>query len=176
MSYQKQVDILNQTKDKATKLSSYMSTGRIIYSITNEPIPFDHCLQHNNIEIDSANIEADQDLGENEDLILDDIAIYNGDNIETVPMNQGVVDITVEQNGMIKRFNSMKFTHSDEASMDLFHIMKSSNVPLVMFNRIIRWLKSHEGIISSLGTSGLLCRFSFIESMNKKFYDGQHQL
>ena len=87
-------------------------------------------------------------------------------------MNEGVVDITREQNDMVKMFSSMEFTHSDEASMDLFHIMKSSNVPLVMFDRIIRWLKRHEGTIASIGTAGFLCRKQFIESMNKKMYDG----
>ena len=66
----------------------------------------------------------------------------------------------------------MESTHSDETSMDLFHIMKSSNVPLGMFERVIGWLKRHEGMISSIGTSGLLCRKQFIESTNKKLYDG----
>ena len=91
---------------------------------------------------------------------------------ETLIVNKGVVDITKEQNDMVKRFSNMKFTQSDEASLDLFHIMKSSNVPLVMFDRIIRWLKRHEGTITSIGTSGFLCRKQFIESMNKKIYDG----
>ena len=79
-------------------------------------------------------------------------------NTETLFVNNDVVDITKEQNDMVKRFSNMKFTQSDEASLDLFHIMKSSNVPLVMFDRIIRWLKRHEGTITSIGTSGFLCR------------------
>ena len=54
--------------------------------------------------------------------------------------------------------------------MDLFHIMKTSNVPLVMFDRIIRWLKRHEGNIASHGTSGFLNRKNFIESINKNLY------
>ena len=87
-------------------------------------------------------------------------------------MDEDVVDITKEQNNMTNFFSSMKFTHSDEASMDLFHIMKSSNIPLVMFDRIIRWLKRHEGTIASIGPAGFLCRKQFIESMNKKMYDG----
>ena len=172
LRYNKQIDILNHTKDKAIKLSTYMSTGRVISSITNEAIPFDHCLRHNNEDSDSDDTKSNENNVENANITLDDIEIYNDDNTETLHINKGVVDITKEQTDMTKRFSSMKFTHSDEASMDLFHIMKSSNVPLVMFDRIIRWLKRHEGTIASIGTSGFLCRKQFIESMNKKLYDG----
>ena len=48
--------------------------------------------------------------------------------------------------------------------------MKTSNVPLVMFDRIIRWLKRHEGNIARYGTSGLLSRNNFLDNMNKKLY------
>ena len=71
---------------------------------------------------------------------------------------------------MNKRFFRITFTHIDEVSMDLFHIMKTSNVPLVMFDGIRRWLKRHEGNIVSHGTSRFLTRNNFIESMNKKLY------
>ena len=163
MRYNKQIDILNHTKDKAIELPTYMSTGRIISSITNESIPFDHCLQHNDNDNNNGSASDDtksnEDNGDNANIILDNIAIYDDDNRKTLPINEVVVDITKEQNDMARRFSSIKFTHSDEASMDLFYIMKSSNVPLVMFDSIIRWLKRHESIITSIGTSVFfLCR------------------
>ena len=65
----------------------------------------------------------------------------------------------------------MTFTHTDEASIDLFHLLKTSNVPLIMFDRIIRWLKRHEGIFSTHGTAGLMNRNRFIDSINHKLYD-----
>ena len=70
---------------------------------------------------------------------------------------------------MRKRFDLIKFTHTDEACIDLFHIMKTSNVPLVMFDRIIRWLKRHEGNIVTYA-SGLLNRNNFLDNTNKKLY------
>ena len=82
------------------------------------------------------------------------------------------MDITKELNGTTQRFSSIKFTHGDKASMDSFHITKSSNVHLVMIERVIRWLKRHEGMISSIGASSLLCRKQSIESMNKQLHDG----
>ena len=64
----------------------------------------------------------------------------------------------------------MTFTHTEEASIDWFHLLKTSNVPLVMFNRIIRWLKRHESGICDNGISGIMNRNNFINSMNQKLY------
>ena len=74
---------------------------------------------------------------------------------QTLPNNRciGVMD---HQEKMSKMFSIITFIHSDEECMGLFHIMKTSYVPLVIFDRIIRWLKRHEGNIVSHGTSGLL--------------------
>ena len=52
--------------------------------------------------------------------------------------NNGFIDVIEEQDKMTKRFYRIKFTHSDEASMDFSHIMKTLNVPLVIFDKIIR--------------------------------------
>ena len=64
----------------------------------------------------------------------------------------------------------MTFIHAEEACMDLFHVLKTSNVPLVMFDQIIGWLKRHEGSLSKHGSIDLMSRNKFIESMNKKLY------
>ena len=81
--------------------------------------------------------------------------------------NKWCIDVTKEQEKMSKRYSRITFTHSDTACMDLFHIMKTSNVPLVMFDRIIRWLKRHEGNITSHGTSGLLSRNILLDQWTK---------
>ena len=82
--------------------------------------------------------------------------------------NNGCIDVTGQQQQMCKRYSIIAFTHSEDGCMDLFHIMKTSNVPFVMFDRIIRWLNRHEGNIASHGTSGLLSQNDVIESMNNK--------
>ena len=61
-----------------------MSIGRNISSITNESFPFDHCLQHNNNDNDSDDTKSNEDIGDNEIIIIDNIAIYNDDNTETI--------------------------------------------------------------------------------------------
>ena len=154
MDFQTQLDCLNKMKDTATEPSGYMNTGRILSSISNETLPLDHSFQHNHQDINSEITQLDNDEVEERD----------------VPHDAGCIDVTDEQDKMCKIFSIMAFTHSDEACMDLFHILKTSNVPLVMFDRIVRWLKRHECNIASHGTSGLLSRNNFIESMNKKMY------
>ena len=69
-----------------------------------------------------------------------------------------------------KRYKQLTFTQSDEICLDLYHMLKASNVPLVMYNRVINWLKRHEGAISSNGTSGLMQREKMLLSLNQKLY------
>ena len=150
MDFQTQLDCLNEMKDTATEPSIYINKSRMMSSISNETLPLNHSFQHNHN-------------------VNNNLEITQFGNDESVS-NDGCIDVTDEQEKMSKRYSRITFTHSDTACMDLFHIMKTSNVPLVMFDRIIRWLKRHEGNIASHGTSGFLSRNNFIESMNKKLY------
>ena len=138
-----------------------MDIGRILSSISNETLPLNHYLQQNHQDINS---EITHEL-EERDFHHDHNVIYK--DIDLALLNNGFIDVTEEQDKMSKIFSKITFTYSDEACMDLFHIMKTSNVPLVMYDRIIRWLKRNEGNIASHGTSGLISRNNFIESMNK---------
>ena len=168
LDYQTQLDRLNKMKNTATEPSAYMHTGRIISSITNETLPLKQNFQYNHQ--DETYIQREEDSCERE---ADDVSQENNmtsNHINLGPLTPDIIDIRGEQTQMIKRFDQVKFTHTDEACLDLFHIMKVSNVPLVMFDRIIRWLKRHEGNIATYGTSGLLNRNNFLENMNKKLY------
>ena len=156
-------------KDTATEPSMYINKSRMLSSISNETLPLNHSFQHNhNINNTSEIIQLGNDELEVIDLNNDNNVVYK--DIDPSLPNNGCIDVTDQQEKMSKRYSRITFTHSDAACMDLFHIMKTSNVPLVMFDRIIRWLKRHEGNITSHGTSGLLSRNNFIESMNKKLY------
>ena len=168
MDYQTQLDCLSKMKNNATVSSGYMRTGRIISSYTNETLPINQNFQYNHHtdtpiptelednEIFDVNVEQDDDI------------MYYDTHVDK--MTLGIMDIREEQQQMSKRFSSITFTHTDEACMDLFHIMKTSNLPLVIFDRIIRWLKRHEANIATHGTSGIMYRKKFIESMNQKLY------
>ena len=150
MDFQTQLDCLTEMKDSATEPSVYINKSRMMSSISNETLPLDHSFQHNH------NVTTNTEMTQ---FWNDELVSHNG-----------CIDVTDQQKKMSQRYSRLTFTHSDTACMDLFHIMKTSNVPLVMFDRIIRWLKRHEGNIASHGTSGFLNRKNFIESMNKKLY------
>ena len=46
-------------------------------------------------------------------------------------------DIRQEQDELINRFDKLTLNETDEMSIDLFHILKVSNAPMVMFDRIM---------------------------------------
>ena len=68
------------------------------------------------ILVDNTESEIDDVTGESD-------LTYNG--INEAQSTPGIIDITEEQNQMKKRFDQIKFTHTDEACIDLFHIMKT---------------------------------------------------
>ena len=132
MDSQTQLDCLNKMKDTATKPSGYMNTSRILASISNETLPLNHSFQQNHQYINSEITQLDNDEVEKRDVPHDHNAVYN--DIDPALLDTEFIDVTEEQDKMCKRFSRMTFTRSDEACMDLFHILKTSNVPLVMFN------------------------------------------
>ena len=82
--------------------------------------------------MDSSELE-EVDVTQENDMTYNDINVAQS--------TAGIIDIKEEHNHMRKRFDQIKFTHTDEACIDLFHIMKTSNVSLVIFDMIIRWFK-----------------------------------
>ena len=83
------------------------------------------------------------------------IAIAGNDDNTDIP-GVTMLDIRENQIKMNKRYSQMTFSHTEEACMDLFHLLKTSNVPLVIFDRIIRWLKRHESGICGNGISSIM--------------------
>ena len=70
-------------------------------------------------------------------------------------------DLRQQQNEIMRRNDNITFTQDEVIGLDLFHLLKASNVPLVMFDRIINWMKKHEGHFVSIGTVGLQRRKFF---------------
>ena len=62
---------------------------------------------------------------------------------------------------------------SDEISIDLFHIIKVSNIPKLMFDRIMNWVKHHKGNLVTNGSNDLLKRDKSINNMNHKLYNNK---
>ena len=80
------------------------------------------------------------------------------------------MDIRSKQERLRKRFKSLTFSHSEAMCMDLFHMLQASNSPLVMFDRIIEWVRRHEATIKRDGMTSLLKRNNLVENLNKKLY------
>ena len=86
------------------------------------------------------------------------------------PDFQSQTDIRGDQEELNKRFSQLNLTRTNEMQLDLFHLLKASNAPLILFDRITNWVRRHEGTIISNGLNGLSNRDKFISDMNRILY------
>ena len=54
--------------------------------------------------------------------------------------------------------------------INLFHLLKSSNAQLILFDCLMDWFKRHEGNIIQNGYSSLMKRENFLQGVNSKLY------
>ena len=135
----------------------------------------------NEDEDDSLSEEDDGDrlvIGETIDLVTDNNPMHQNlqhqDPPQVViaphPDTNILIDIREEQKELSKHFSKLSFHQSDELMIDLFHILKASNAPLILFDRIIEWVKVHEHCFKDTGTLGLFKRKRFIRDLNRQLY------
>ena len=87
--------------------------------------------------------------------------------------NDGEVDIRSQQENLNKRFASLTLSPAAEMEIDLFHMLKASNAPLILFDRVINWLQRHESVVKLNGTEHLMKRATFLQDLNHKLYGKQ---
>ena len=72
-----------------------------------------------------------------------DFYIHNYENI-IEKLNRESVDIRSKQVTLNKHFASIYVTETDGMEINLFNLLKASNAPLILFDRIIYWVKRHK--------------------------------
>ena len=130
------MESLKHTMQNTTKTSGFVTTSRIIASLQDEINPMDPIL-HSNIENETSNI-SESNENEINDEETDNMIHYTQNNNIDHSSTRETYDLTEIQLDMKKRYSHMSFTHSEEASLDLFLLLKKSNVPIVMFDRIVK--------------------------------------
>ena len=108
--------------------------------------------------------------GDNITISEPDVLLTHDHEAEKLSKQLERMDIRSKQERLRKRFKSLTFSHSEAMCMDLFHMLQASNSPLVMFDRIIEWVRRHEATIKRAGMTSLLKRNNLIETLNKKLY------
>ena len=168
MDYNSKVDYLNRSIEQTADSASYMTQNRIVSSIRNESFPMDSFIENTTFDSPHQEQGSSPDEGNNQTGFLNGNMGMDNEHIDQTINND--FDFLETQSQITKRFSMMTFTHGEEAGMDLFHLLKTSNVPLAMYDRIIAWLKRHESCITQYGANGLMARSKLIDSMNKKLY------
>ena len=84
--------------------------------------------------------------------------------------NAGTVDVRSQQETLNKRFATLTLSKADEMEIDVFHLLKASNAPLILFDRVINWLQRYESVVRKNGTDHLMKREMFLHDLNAKLY------
>ena len=80
------------------------------------------------------------------------------------------IDITKEQDILLKHYSSLTFTPHDHILIDLFQILKASNSPMIVFDRIVNWVRRHDHNLKRVDANNLQRREKFITDLNRKLY------
>ena len=111
--------------------------------------------------------EINDDIGSNVEENIDGQILTDSDNINLMETN----DIRLQQEQLTKRFNQMTMSKLDVMEIDLYHLLKSSNAPLILFDRIINWLQRHDSTIKQYSSFDLMTRPRLLDDLNAKLYD-----
>ena len=79
-------------------------------------------------------------------------------------------EITVSQKDITKRMSTLSVNCPDEFQLDLFHTLKASNAPLVLYDRMISLIKRHQSSITTYGANSLKNRKTLINGLNNGLY------
>ncbi|MCP4748036.1 MAG: hypothetical protein GY874_18150, partial [Desulfobacteraceae bacterium] len=101
--------------------------------------------------------------------IQNNVIETNEGRIENI--NNNPIDVCQTQISMSKKYARLTLNDSEKMLMDLFHMHKASNAPLILFDRTIEWIRHHQLTIQRCGTNSLSNRKAFIRDMNLKIYD-----
>ena len=97
------------------------------------------------------NISSDEiDISDElEDVVVDSniIRVEHTNNSITNTENQQQIDTRSKQKMMNIGFSSLVLSQIDEIEIDLFHLFKSSNAQLILFDWEIDWVKIYEGSV-----------------------------
>ena len=162
----KHCDVQSGTKASIRNTSSYMNHARSMACVNENTFPSHFDIASNNYNI----VDEIEIGGDNDKISVNDF----GETIEVTDKNHQLLkatDMRTQQDDLLKRFKQLTMNESDEISIDLFHLLKALNSPLIMFDRIIRWVKRHKGHLISNDSTDLMKRDKFIDLMNRKLYN-----
>ena len=113
--------------------------------------------------------------GDNSNVDSDDEGSLDLDNgTATVSQNERpnaqTYDVTENQAAMSNRLNTIRFHETDVIMMDLYLILRASNTPLAVFDRIVDWTKRHKHSLNESSVNALTSRKMFIENINRTMY------
>ena len=171
---QRMTDFIHQDHISSDLPSSYLDTARLMTSMLEEGANssiLDNEASYLNEYVSIATREV---IDEGAEPLATDYSVH--DEIEEMTSQMSNMDLRNEQADLLKNYNALSLTQSDIICLDLYHMLKASNAPLIMYNRIIDFMKRNESILKSDGTSSLMQRDKLINCLNRKMYNNRSAL
>ena len=90
----------------------------------------------------------------------------------TIGVHDDAFNLRERQANISCRFKDATFGPADLVMIDLFLILKASNAPMILFNRLIEWTRTHQSSLQGNCSNLLQSRAKFISNMNNTLFLG----
>ena len=114
------------------------------------------------------------DMLDNEDISVGSVTGVDSTNPTDYPAvyntnNKGnCFDVRNIQEKMVEKHNLLTLSSRDLMCLDLFHMLRASNAPMSLYDRIISWTREHNNPADKYLLKNLLPRKGLIDEMNKR--------
>ena len=126
----------------------------------------------NNEEISSGNVNVMNDI---EDILNNNITIMvpNDNKTHFDISNTDTIGLRPQQYILTIRFSGLLLSKLEGMEIDLFYLLKTSNAPLFLFDRIIDWVRRHESTLNQNDSNSLTKRKMLLQNLNQKLYHNE---
>ena len=96
--------------------------------------------------------------------------IYNPQNNHPTSSTTSFIDGCAVQNNISKHCQKFNLEQHEVMCVDLYQMLRASNAPLGLYDKIISWVQDHNETLKTSKTKVLLRREKLINTMNQKVY------
>lgn len=108
-------------------------------------------------------VAGDDTTTDNHQIISEEVQNINSTGNDTRSVVKDQLEIE-------KRFSNFAINDADKFQLDLYHLLKASNSPMIMYDRFIELIKKHHTALKNTHTDSWQKRKTFIDDISKRLY------
>ena len=143
-------------KESTSQIPSYMHCAKTLTCSNDHTLPFNVDIDCNNT---TSNVDRNKTKYDSATIINEEYQSSTNNDIWDMDSKQySSIDIRSKQDELINQFNQLTLNERDEMSIDLFHLLKAFNAPLIFFDMIMIWVRIYQSNLNTNGNKSLLNR------------------